>query len=105
MWTLGVVEEMGYPDKQCNVNRILPTEYPFKGLEVDPRPFFEFPFKYRTEGDFLVQTDFYYRLEWAVMDALKRDEELEELHPLVVYERHYALQWVMSRMEWDDVKW
>ena len=67
MWALGIVEEMGFPDQQCNLNRILPTEYPFKGLEVDPRPFFEFPYQVRSVRDVLNEADLYFRLDWACM--------------------------------------
>ena len=95
MWALGVVEAMGFPEAQCNLNRILPTDYPFKGMEVDPRPFFEMPFKPRSPREVLDETDLYYRLDWAIMDAHQREEELEELHPVVVFERLAALRWLM----------
>lgn len=107
MWALGIVEEMGFPNEQCNLNRILPTEYPFKGLEVDPRPFFDFPYSLRGTRAVLDEADLYFRLDWACMKALKEEDDFEEVHPVVVYERLYALFWLMSepQQDWDDLGW
>lgn len=52
----------------------------------------------------LDMTDLTYRLHWAVNDAeLYGTRVPSNLIPPVVYERHYALNWVIGPQEWDQV--
>ncbi|HEY9047600.1 MAG TPA: DUF4272 domain-containing protein, partial [Ohtaekwangia sp.] len=41
----------------------------------------------------------------ACVDARINQRPIEEVHPSVVYERHYALNWLINYMDqpWDDV--
>ena len=55
----------------------------------------------------LDQADLIYRLHWCVVDARLRNqpEPPADLQPGVVYERHYALNWLRGyhNADWDDV--
>ena len=54
----------------------------------------------------LDEADIIYRCHWAVVEADHHGQEPPgNLYPDVVYERHYALNWLLRFMnqEWDDV--
>jgi hypothetical protein len=54
----------------------------------------------------LDQADLIYRYHWAVVDArVKGKQPPAGLDPGIVYERHYALNWLIrySDQEWDDI--
>ncbi len=60
----------------------------------------------RSKVELLDAADLYYRLDWACVDARINGKEMTQAHPGVVYERHYALNWLISygNQEWDDVR-
>ena len=49
--------------------------------------------------------DLYYRADWACVDARIGENEIKSLNPGLVYERHYAFNWLIRYrdQEWDDV--
>jgi hypothetical protein len=60
----------------------------------------------RPVDQILDETDFIYRCHWAAREAMMRgDEPPGGLDPDVVYERHYALNWLVRHMDedWDSV--
>ncbi|CAZ97400.1 DUF4272 domain-containing protein [Zobellia galactanivorans] len=104
MWALGVVEDIGYPDKMCDLNQIPFEKYPI-GEGKDPNTFINSFSKSRTKTEILDANDLYYRMDWTCVDARLNGHELNGLNPGVVYERHYALNWLVNYMdqEWDDI--
>ncbi len=62
--------------------------------------------KLRTATTILDEADLIYRIHWAVVDArLRRSPFPMAVEAGVVYERHYALNWLIGYQgqEWDDV--
>lgn len=60
----------------------------------------------RPQADILDACDLIYRYHWAVVDArLKNAPAPAGLDSGVVYERHYALNWLVGYMDqdWDDI--
>jgi hypothetical protein len=60
----------------------------------------------RPQSELLSAADLIYRYHWAVVDArLKGQEPPAGLEGAVVYERHYALNWLIgySGPDWDDI--
>ncbi|MDF1551166.1 MAG: DUF4272 domain-containing protein, partial [Bacteroidales bacterium] len=59
----------------------------------------------RSKSEILDANDLYYRLDWACVDARINNSNLSEVNQGVVFERHYALNWLINYMnqEWDDV--
>jgi hypothetical protein len=60
----------------------------------------------RGKMEILDEADLIYRYHWATRGAeLKGKSPPAGLDPGVVYERHYALNWLIGYMgqEWDDV--
>ena len=104
MWALGIVDSLGFPSTACDLNSISPEEYPI-GNGKDPNDFIKKSKSLRTKTEILDQADLYYRMDWACVDARLNDITMTKINPSVVYERHYALNWLINYMnqEWDDI--
>lgn len=60
----------------------------------------------RDIAEVLDELDLIYRYDWAVVDAQCRHQGAPAgLNPGVVYERHYALNWLVGYLDqnWDDI--
>lgn len=100
LWALGYIE-LDRPESTCDVDKIVAilrnsgsSEGFVGGAELRPLP---------TILDLL---DLTYRYDWACVDARLNNNEIPgELMPSVVYERHYALNWLVNYMDqdWDNI--
>jgi hypothetical protein len=100
LWALRRVEDLGAPISICKVERAVRMV-----LEIPSEDFIQRA-KSRPISELLDEADLIYRYDWAVVDArIKGEEAPGNLDPGVVYERHYALNWLIGYMgqEWDDV--
>src|SRR5215475_7425833 len=100
LWALGHAEDLGAPTSICDVHRAVRMV-----LDIPSEDFIQRA-KSRPMSEILDEADLIYRYDWAVVDArIKGEEPPENLDPGVVYERHYALNWLIGYMdqEWDDV--
>lgn len=104
MWALGIVDELPFPDALANLNDIAAEKYPV-GDNKNPHDFIERMTALRSKSDILDANDLYYRLDWACVDARLTQQEITAVHPGVVYERHYALNWLIHyrNQSWDEV--
>ncbi len=101
LWALGYVESLNFPREVCNVPEIVNIIIN-KSLEE-----FSKAVKTRNKEEILDQADLIYRLDWACIDSRENNEAQTPagLNASVVYERHYALNWLISYMnqDWDNV--
>ncbi|KRD11739.1 hypothetical protein ASE21_08565 [Flavobacterium sp. Root901] len=104
MWALNKVGDLGFPDELCSLNDIADEDYPVSP-EKDPNDFINSITETRNKLEILALNDLYYRLDWACVDARINGTDMTAVHPGVVYERHYALNWLINynEAEWDDV--
>lgn len=104
MWALNKVDNLGFPDELCNLGNIAPEAYPV-GPGKDPKGFIDSITEARPKREILDENDLYYRFEWACVDARISNKQINGINPGVVYERHYALNWLINYMgqDWDDV--
>ena len=104
MFALNKIKDLGFPDKLCSLNDIPAEEYPV-APDRDPNDFINSVFETKSKSEILGLNDLYYRLDWACVDARLNGEEMTAVHPGVVYERHYALNWLINygEADWDDV--
>ncbi len=104
MWSLEKVNKIDFPDKMCNLDDIPYEDYPV-GPDKDPDEFIKSVKGTRAKQRILDAADLYYRLDWACVDARLNGIEMTGLIPSVIYERHYALNWLIRYrdQEWDDV--
>ena len=100
LWALGYIPELTLPTHVCDIPLVAKVikKRTFAELLADARP------KQFTEV--LDEADLIYRLHWALVDARLEDKEAPaDLASSVVYERRYALNWLISYMneDWDNV--
>lgn len=105
LWSLKVVPDLEFPKELADLNKISPDNYPFTGLNKDPNIFITKMTELRSKSEILDASDLYYRIDWACVDARVNNVAMEKVHPSIVYERHYALNWLVNYMdeEWDDI--
>ncbi len=99
LWALGHVEALPFPDETCD----LPLQEFVLGIPIED---FLGRAALRPVDEILDATDLIYRCHWAVVEALLHGEEpAAGLEPGVVYERHYALNWLTRYGDagWDNV--
>jgi hypothetical protein len=104
LWAINKVDELYFPDRLCNLNDVDPANYPI-GREKNPADFIRSVTSTRSKEEIMDAADLYYRLDWACVNARLKNVPLEQVHPGVVYERHYTLNWLINYMgqEWDDI--
>jgi hypothetical protein len=101
LWALGFVDTLDRPDRIVDVPRaatILKNHTPEQFVQQA---------KVRPIGEILDQLDLIYRYHWAVVEArVKQQPAPANLEAGVVYERHYALNWLINygSADWDDVE-
>ena len=100
LWALGISPDLERPDHICDVPFIANTlrELGTEGLMRRAR--------LRPQKELLDAADLVYRYDWAAVNArLKGEEPPAGLDKGVVYERHYALNWLTGYMDqdWDDI--
>lgn len=103
-WALGIVENLGQANVLADLDQIGSEKYPIS-QGVDPNDFIKKEHLIRSKKEILDQNDLYYRLNWACVNERLKGNELTDVHPGVVYERQYALNWLVNYMdqEWDEV--
>lgn len=96
-WALGLVATLEQPVDFCDSEAL-------HALAVQSPPQMVKRAEPRAASAILEATDLHYRYHWAVNDAELYGTRLPvNLLPAVVYERHYALNWLLSAAPWDSV--
>lgn len=102
LWALGHIEELPFPDQICDVPRSVQIIQAAGSWEA-----FLAQSQLRSPSELLDQCDLALRLHWAVVNARLRGEEPPaKMEAGVVYERHYAFNWLRCFLDqdWDDVE-
>ena len=102
LWAMGLIEDMGFPDKICDVPKMMEAIRTLGSAKAIHEAA-----QLRTTTEILDQADLIYRLNWACVNArLKGEAAPAGLEPGVVYERHYAFNWLRSYFQqpWDEVR-
>ncbi len=101
LWALGIFDELKYPNEICDVQGIVGKIF------TPTRAEFESSVKLRSKSEILDELDKTYRMNWACVDArIKGEEASGNINPSIVYERHYALNWLTNyqNQDWDEVQ-
>ena len=103
LWAIYKADELPFPDDMCDLKNIASENYPL-GYE-DPNDYINSITSARPKNEILDANDLYYRLDWACVDARINGQQMDEVNSGVVYERHYALNWLVNYMEqdWDNI--
>ena len=100
LWSLGYVDELSFPNEGCDVPAAVRA---VKGKSV--AQILE-EANLRSKAEILDEADLIYRYHWALVNARVTGAfPPAGLSGSVVYERHYALNWLTKYcdQEWDDV--
>lgn len=99
LWALGLIPNLSRPDNFANAERANEI--------IDTRSIDQFMIEanLRPKREILDALDLHFRYHWAVVDAeLYGKKPPTGLRPDVVYQRHYALNWLTQfrDQEWDE---
>ena len=100
-WSLGMVDTLGEPTSECDLTKAHKSaKEKFGSVEN-----FINQSELRDSEEILDETDLIYRTHWAVRDAgLNNKPFPNKYNPSIVYERHYALNWITYYQDdWDDI--
>ncbi|MEO1287918.1 MAG: DUF4272 domain-containing protein [Chloroflexota bacterium] len=100
LWTLGFTDTLGEPDDICDVQALIDIVR-FKTTDE-----LKAQATLRPISEILDEADLIYRYSWASTNArMQQQEPPNGIHPSVVYERHYAFNWLRryGDADWDDV--
>lgn len=100
IWALGFVAELDVPTTTCDCDFAIQAVNQFRSLNE----FLE-QASLRSITEILDQADLIYRYDWACVDArIKNDVVAGGLNSGVVFERHWAFNWLIGYGEdWDNV--
>jgi hypothetical protein len=104
LWALNKADDLGSPAELCNLTNVPAGNYPIvKGQ--DPNVFINSINSTRAKSEILDTNDLYYKLDCACVDARINNLQMAVVHPWVVYESHYALNWLTGymRQDWDNI--
>lgn len=105
MWAVGLFSKLPFPVRQVVNLTIVDKFRSFPSLNKSPWPFIHW-LKLRPKSQIMDKSDLIYRLDWATtqaeIDGLSPPGGLD---PEVVYEWHYAINWITKYRdaEWDRV--
>ncbi|MFC0779151.1 DUF4272 domain-containing protein [Flavobacterium sp. HJSW_4] len=104
MWALKKVETLDFPNEFCDLGNISAEDYPV-AKDKDPFEFINAVHEVRSKKEILDAADLYYRYNWACVDERINGRQIENINPGIVYERQYALNWLIHYMDqdWDNV--
>jgi hypothetical protein len=98
LWFLGFVPLLIRPDKLCDAGHVVKFLGNLQKAGLIEKA------NRRSPCELLDFTDLSFRYHWAVRDAQLRGHAVPAgLHSGVVYERHYALNWLVQGGDWDSV--
>ncbi|MCH2043785.1 MAG: DUF4272 domain-containing protein [Saprospiraceae bacterium] len=100
LWALGYVEELAYPSNVCDVDKVVSIIY------TKTETHFREETHLISKEEILDEADLIYRYHWACVEARIKGEEIPcGLDAAVVYERHYALNWLIryGNQDWDNI--
>jgi hypothetical protein len=100
LWSINIIPEMKNPNDVCDVDLVFETVFKHSKQVLLSQA------DLKSVSDILDNLDFIYRIHWAVRNSqLKNKKDLPEINEGVVYERHYAINWLTNYMdeEWDSV--
>ena len=100
LWAIGRLPELPAPTQICDVTQIAQVMLAQPELELLQNV------SLRPDAEILDALDLHFRLHWAVRQA-RQDQQMHlgEIQSGVVYERHYALNWLtcFEEADWDQV--
>jgi hypothetical protein len=101
LWAIRKVKALGLPTRTCDTARLVDSIMPSLGADVAR---FIKTARLRPPSALLAEEDRVYNLHcYARLDQRMNIELPADLNYSVLYERHYAFDWLDGHADWDDV--
>lgn len=100
LWAINLVPDLPFPHTISDVETLYSLVLDSTKEDLLKRA------SYRDKNEILDALDILYRLHWAIVETRMNNDEFPiEISPGVVYERRYALNWLVNILdeEWDDI--
>lgn len=100
LWTINLIPDLPFPSDLSGIEQMYDIVMNSSREELIAQA------KLRSIDEVLDELDFTYRLHWAIVNASIFNEVLPvKVSPGVVYERRYALNWLVSHTDhnWDHI--
>ena len=100
LWAMGKMDELKFPSEICDVQAIVGALIKTNKEELKNT------IKLKSASNILDELDKTYRMNWACVDARIKGEQVEgNINPSIIFERHYALNWLTNYLDqdWDNV--
>jgi hypothetical protein len=101
LWTIQKIESLGLPTRYCDTARLVDDIMPALGEPIDR---FVASAKLRPPSELLAEDDRVYNLHCYARQAYRANTMPEDLIYGVLFQRHYAFEWLNGDDDWDDVR-
>ena len=101
LWMVQKVETLGLPTQTCDTGRLIDEIMPPLGDPIAP---FISSATLRLPGELLAEDDRIYNLHCYARQAYRRNAMPKDLVYGVLFQRHYAFEWLSSDADWDEVR-
>ena len=100
LWVIKKVDNIDFPKEEVSISQILEILPDFM---TDTKGFVQSAI-IRDVSEILDLSDLTYRLHWATRHTELNNLEALDLNSSIIYERHYAINWVTYYEDnWDDI--
>lgn len=100
LWAIGKVSSLGLPTKTCDTRQLVDEIMPALGDSIDS---FVSSAILRPPAELLGEDDRTYNLHCYARKAFREDAVPDDLVYDVLFQRHYAFEWLSGNDDWDDV--
>ena len=100
LWCIRQIESLGLPTQACNAARLVDEIMPALGNPIDS---FLSSADLRPPSELLAEDDRIYNLHCYARQAHRQNAMPDDLVYDVLYQRHYAFEWLSSEGDWDTV--
>jgi hypothetical protein len=101
LWTIRKVESLGLPTQTCDTQRLVDEIMPGLGDSISS---FVSSAELRPPSELLTEDDRIYNLHGFARQAHRQDSLPDDLVYDILFQRHYAFEWLSGDDDWDDVR-
>jgi hypothetical protein len=101
LWTINKIDFLGLPTGTCDTAQLVDSIMPGLGESIEP---FVSSARLRPPGELLAEEDRTYNLHCYARQAPRKNAMPSDLVYGVLFQRHYAFEWLTGDVEWDDVR-
>ncbi|MAX39311.1 DUF4272 domain-containing protein [Gimesia sp.] len=101
LWAINKVHSLGLPTQTCDTGSLVDDIMPGRGESIEP---FVSSARLRLPGEILAENDRTYNLHCYARPAIRESTLPGDLIYPVLFQRHYAFEWLTGDDQWDEVQ-